>query len=305
MRSERRLGLLMASATAFLWGFLAIVMKVVSEEVDSVTIVWFRFTFAFGVLAAAIGWRDRRRLVVLRRPPVLAVLAALCLCANYVGYMQGLALTTPSFAQILIQLAPLLLAVAGVAFFKERLNRAQVAGVLLTVVGFVLFYWDKFDSGVVEAGALQLGLGLLVGASVTWAGYAALQKLLVQRGHAPQDLNLVLYSLPILLLGAWADFGLLAELDLLTWALLVFLGLNTLLAYGALGEALKRLPAYQVSLIITCNPLITLGVMELLLALEMAWVPADAVSWLGYLAALFVVAGIAQVLGRASREEPA
>jgi drug/metabolite transporter (DMT)-like permease len=288
----------MAVTCSLLWGLLAIVMKVVSEEVDSITIVWFRFTLAFSLLGVILSCRDRRRLGILLRPPLLGLLAALALCANYIGYMQGLALTTPSFAQILIQLAPLLLAMVGVVWFKERLNRAQFVGVGLTVIGFILFYHDQFQAQVVAGNVLREGLGYLVFASIFWAAYASLQKHLVQRGCAPQDLNLLLYALPIPLLFYWADFRLLAELSAAQWLLMIFLGANTLLAYGALGEALKRLPAYQVSLIITLNPLITLVVMAGLRGLSVSWVPDDEVSWLGYSAALLVVLGITQVLIR-------
>lgn len=294
----------MAIFCTSLWGFLAIVMKIVSEEVDSISIVWFRFTFAFSVLAAILFGRNRKRLAVLVKPPSLGVLAAVALGANYLCYMQGLALTTPSFAQILIQLAPLLFALIGVLWFKERLNLAQALGVLLTLVGFGLFYYDKFEAQVIEDSALHQGVLLMIFASVSWAIYAALQKHLVQRGHAPQDLNLILYALPIPVLVAWADFEVLAGLSPLMWCLMIFLGANTLLAYGALGEALKRLPAYQVSMIITVNPLITLGTMALLRGLEVSWVPDDEVSWLGYSAALMVVAGIVQVLRKQEKLVP-
>ncbi|MFT7668221.1 MAG: drug/metabolite transporter (DMT)-like permease [Planctomycetota bacterium] len=301
MARERRIGLLMASICTILWGFLAIVMKLVSKDVDTMTIVWFRFTFAFGILAILISLRDRKRLGVIVKPPLLGLLAALLLCGNYLGYMKGLELTTPSFAQVLIQLAPLLLALVGVLWFKERMTLGQAFGALLTVSGFVLFYFDKFDSGIVEEGALQQGVMLLILASISWAAYAAFQKHLVMRGYAPQDLNLLLYGVPIVLLVPWANFETLAGLEPKMWGLMVFLGFNTLVAYGALGEALKRLPAYQVSLIITLNPLITLAAMASLRAMEVSWVPEDEVSILGYGAALLVVLGIAQVLRKAER----
>ncbi|MFT6364560.1 MAG: hypothetical protein ACJAZ8_002987 [Planctomycetota bacterium] len=80
------------------------------------------------------------------------------------------------------------------------------------------------------------------------------------------------------------------------WLLMSFLGANTLIAYGALGEAFKRLPAYQVGMIVTLNPLITLGAIEVLGAMEVEWAPQDHVGMLGYFAALLVVTGIGVVL---------
>ena len=100
------------------------------------------------------------------------------------------------------------------------------------------------------------------------AASALLQKRIVQGGIAPQALNLVLYAVPALLLHQCVSWDSLGGLDGVGWGIMCFLGANTLLAYGALGEALKRLPAYQVSLIITTNPLITLAVMELLRSLD-------------------------------------
>ena len=141
---------------------------------------------------------------------------------------------------------------------------------------------------------------IILGAALAWAIYAALQKLLTSRGHSPQDLNLVFYLLPALSLWPWTDFRLLAELSPGMWLLMAFLGANTLFAYGFLGEALKRLPAWQVSLIITLNPLITLTAMAALGTLELDWVPADHVGTLGYGAALMVVSGVIWVLLKAT-----
>lgn len=298
---SRRIGLLMAFSCTLLWGFLAIVMKVASEDVDSLTIVWFRFTFAFAVLGAVYLVRHPGDLRILIAPPLFGVLAAVSLTCNYIGYMSGLAATTPSFAQILIQAGPLLLAIGGVVLFGERLTKRQVFGGLLAIVGFGVFYWDQYGTAVVPRETLQLGIGYLMFASVTWAAYAILQKKLVGKGYAPQQLNLLLYALPALALWPWADLGSLGALSVGSWALMAFLGVNTLLAYGALGEALKRLPAYQVSLIITLNPLITLSAMETLQVLEPSWLPADAVGALGYAGAALVLGGVAFVLLKAPR----
>jgi len=296
MDPERKRGLIFAITTAVLWGFLPIAMKVATGEVPVLTIVWFRFAFAFVLLALFVGRRDKKRLVVLRRPPVLGVLAAIGLTANYLGYLSGLEHTTPSNAQVLIQTAPLMLAVVGVVAFKERMSRLQFVGVLMAIVGFALFSWDQHSAAVVGGDALLTGNLLLFGAAVAWVIYAALQKRLSMQGHAPQDLNLLLYALPSAALWPWVDFGLLGGLSTGMWILMAFLGANTLIAYGALGEAFKRLPAYQVSLIITLNPLITLVVMAVLGTLGLAWVPADQVGPMGYAAALFVVAGVLRVL---------
>ncbi len=300
--SSRRFGLAMAALTAFLWGFLAIAMKVATETVPVFTIVWFRFTFAFCLLLIFVGSRDPRRLRIIRRPPLLGLLAALALSINYLGYLAGLDSTTPSNAQVLIQTAPLMLAVIGMVLFRERLSLLQKFGFVVAIAGFALFSLDQRGAGLIDAPSMARGNWLILGAAVMWALYAALQKSLSTRGWAPQDLNLLLYLLPALTLWPLVDFPLLGSLSLASWALLSFLGANTLFAYGALGEALKRLPAYQVSVIITLNPLITLAALAGLRWLEVEWVPEDVVGLAGYAGALLVVAGILFVLKRPSAE---
>ncbi|MFT7486768.1 MAG: drug/metabolite transporter (DMT)-like permease [Candidatus Paceibacteria bacterium] len=297
-RRQRRIGIFMATSCAVLWGFLAIAMKIAVAEVDAFTIVWFRFAFAFGSLALVMGIRRPESLAILVRPPLLAWVAALALTGNYVGFLTGLSMTSPSFSQVLIQIAPLMLAMVGVAYFGERLSRFQLGGALLALGGFVLFYYDQYKVGVVEHETMARGVQILAAAAVAWTLYAALQKVIVARGTSPQRLNLVLYCVPALLLLPLAKFGALASLTPGMWALMLFLGANTLLAYGALGEALSRLPAFQVSLILTCNPLITLAAIACGRWLGLEWVPEDEVSVVGYGAALLVVLGIAGVLKR-------
>lgn len=296
MDPERRFGLAMAGLTALLWGFLAIALKVAVAQVDVPTIVWFRFTSAFVALAILVGRRDRARLAIVTRPPVLALVAAALLLGNYLLYLSAVDRTTPSNAQVLIQVAPLLLAGFGVLCFGERLARVQLIGVGLAVGGFVLFHRDQLGRLLGATERYTDGNLMVLGAAVTWAGYAVLQKLLARRGRAPQDLNLVFYALPAVVLLPMARFDQLAALSPGGWALMGFLGLNTLVAYGALGEALKRLPAHEVSLVITLNPLITLVTMATLGALEVSWIAPDRVGPVGWIAALMVVCGVIQVL---------
>lgn len=289
----------MAALTASLWGFLAIAMKVATEQVPVMTIVWFRFTFAFAFLGVWMAVKAPKRLVILRKPPKLLLVSAVGLTFNYLGYLAGLHHTTPSNAQILIQTAPLMLAMVGIFVFKERLVRAQWLGVVVSLVGFSLFAWDQSSGGVVSAENFLRGNLLIFFGAVTWVVYAATAKYLGGIGHNPQDLNLVIYGLPAVTLWWFADFGVLAAMDWKLWVLMAFLGANTLVAYGALGEAFKRLPAYQVSLIITLNPLITLATMAALKPFSPSWLPADQVGVLGYGAALLVVGGVIQVLLKA------
>lgn len=288
----------MAAATALLWGLLPIALKVAVGWVAVLTIVWVRFALAWLVLAGMVGRRDRRRLAVLRRPPVLALAAGLMLLANYILFLAAVDRTSPSNAQVLIQLAPLLLAILGVIVFRERLSATRLVGATVAVIGLVLFQRDQIAGLLSDPGRHLDGDLMLLGAAVSWALYAVFTKVLARRGMRPQDLNLVLYAVPVVALPLFVDWGRLASLTPGPWILLVALGLNTLLAYGAMGEALARLPAHEVSLVITLNPVITLTAMAVLSALQVGWIEPDRVGAMGFLAAAMVLGGVVAALRR-------
>ena len=71
------------------------------------------------------------------------------------------------------------------------------------------------------------------------------------------------------------------------------LGLNTVLAYGALAEAIRLAPASHVSLIITLNPLITILMLQIMDWLQVDWVSPEPISLYGALGAIAVVTGVA------------
>jgi drug/metabolite transporter (DMT)-like permease len=116
-------GIIYAGITAVFWGVLAIVLKIIDDKVEPITIVWFRFLLAFLMLAGWQAAKNPASFKILIRPPVLLIIATLALTWNYIGFMMGIHYTTPSNAQLFIQTGPILLAVAGIVFFKEKISR--------------------------------------------------------------------------------------------------------------------------------------------------------------------------------------
>src|SRR4030042_2328454 len=136
-------GILYAGITAALWGVLAVALKVSLQDVSPVDITWFRFTLAFLGLTGYYFWKKPGYLRIFRKPPLLLLLASICLGVNYIGFIEGVHLTSPSIAQLFIQTGPVLLAVSGFIFFKEKAIPRQVIGLLLVVSGLFLFYHEQ------------------------------------------------------------------------------------------------------------------------------------------------------------------
>lgn len=96
-----------------------------------------------------------------------------------------------------------------------------------------------------------------------------------------------MYDIAIAISEAFAGAG----IKRLAAGLSGFCGLNTLVGYGALAEAMARWQAAQVSALITLTPLFTLLFSDLL---SLAWPDVFArplLNLMGYLGAFVVVAG--------------
>ncbi len=289
--SPRTVGLSMATITALSWAVLAIALKFALHSFSSGTIVWLRLILAFLILFVAFAWKKREWLQILRHPPWLGTLSAVLIAINYFGFMKGVELTTASNSQILIQLAPLSFAAMSIFLFHEFPTRQQVIGLLTAVAGFGFFYWDQILVSWEDIPRFQTGNLWLLMAAASWAIFALLQKRLLKI-YKPQQYNLLVYGVAALVLTPTADFTELTSVSLGHFALIVFLAINTVVAYGALSEALTRIPASQVSVIIAVNPLLTLLIMTYLTRTGVGWIQAEPIGWRGMVGAVFVVIGV-------------
>ncbi len=293
-------GIILAVVTALFWGVLAIALKVAVRKVDAVTIVWFRFTLAFIPLFIWSLVKQPSRLRILVKPPRLLVAATLALAFNYLGFNLGVQYTTPGNAQLFIQTGQILLAVAGFLFFGERFTSRQYAGFFLALGGLLLFYNQQLAQFSVRQGEYNLGILITLAGAVAWAVYAAIQKKLVAR-YSAVTLNLFLFGLPMLLYLPFVNFSRLAALNAVWWLLMLFLGLNTLVAYTTLALSLRYLEAGKVSIILIMNPLVTFGLMALLTGAGVSWIDPERLSLLAIIGALTVLAGAILVLWKKRR----
>ena len=288
--SDQAKGIIYTLITVLMWGVLAIALKVASKVIDSPTIVWFRFSLAFLGMIIWMAISNPQGLKILYRPTWLIVISSLALSWNYIGFMLGIQYTSPSNAQVAIQMGPVLLAVFGIFFFREKISRLQAFGFMLAILGFWIFYKQHVSAVAGQEGQYTKGMIITLSGAVAWAVYAALQKKLVL-DYSVGTLNLFIFGLPVLLFLPFVNFASLVHLSLGYWALLVFLGANTLISYACLSLALKYLEAGKVSIIIVLNPIITILLMGVLTTMQVTWIEGEHFSVLSVAGALIALTG--------------
>jgi len=287
-----RLGLGLALTTAVCWGLLPIALRVTLAGMDAWTITWYRFATAAIALGAFLAWRRRLPGMagLTHRGWLLYALALLCLTANYVGYLVSLDLTSPAVAQVLIQLAPVLLLFGGLVVFREDFAPLQWAGFGVLVLGLAVFFHDRLDEVFALDTRLGLGVAVMLGAALTWAVYALAQKQLLTQLASEQVLFLFyLGAVPLLL--PPAHLAQVAALDGLQLGMLAFCCANTVVAYGCFAEALDHWEVSRVSAVVTLAPVFTLLGVQAAARLWPEAAPAETLSAMNVLGALLVVAG--------------
>jgi drug/metabolite transporter (DMT)-like permease len=254
------LGFTLACVTMLTWGLLPLPLKALLHSMEAESIVWYRFLIASLVVGGTLAAKGRLPRVGTLGPRgwTLLVLATLGLGANYIGYMQGLDRTTPAVSQVVIQLAPPILALGGLVIFGERFTRLQWIGFGAILVGLGLFFRAQVAAFLDDLERYYAGTGWIAFAALVWAVYGLAQKQLLVR-LTSQGVMVCVYAGCAVLFTPLASPASIAALTPVEVGLLLFCGLNTAIAYGCFSEALAHWEASRVSAVLALTPLATIG----------------------------------------------
>jgi drug/metabolite transporter (DMT)-like permease len=86
-------------------------------------------------------------------------------------------------------------------------------------------------------------------------------------------------------------FNALVGIGLINWLILLFLGLNTLFAYGLLSIALQYIEANKISVILILNPLLTFALMAIISHTSATWINHESYSAGTLMGAIIALAG--------------
>ena len=289
---KRRKGAALALTTAIFWGVLPVVIRVLVDKVDVLTIVWYRLLGAAVILSFFIIRRYGLTPVFRFRGSALPLTAVtvLGLAGNYVTYALGIKYLSPSMAVVMIQVAPMMLLLGGLVIFKERFRPSQWFGLILLLSGQVLFFNRRLGAMLSGINNFSIGAAVMVLSALVWAAYALCQKQLLR--YFPSEIVIFrIYLGGAILLLPLARPGLILNLDPLRVGLLIFCAIDTVIAYGCFSEALDHLEASRVSLVVAVTPLVTLGTAAAGAALFPGYLRPEEVGLLGLVGAVLVVAG--------------
>ncbi len=288
-----KIGLLLTLITSILWGTLPIALKGLLQDMDAISISWYRF-FVAALITGLFLIRKRTlpkiTLIKSKKIIVLFIIVAVGLVANYLFYLMGLDWVTPSAAQVVIQLAPLFLLLGGLIIFKEKFNTQQWIGSVIFFTGLLLFFNHRMDTLFSGQSHYFWGIILIIIAAITWAAYALAQKQLLM-DYSSQQIMFVVYLAGGLFLIPGVHFSSLTQLSTLQWWLLIYCCLNTLIAYGSFAEALEHWEASRVSAMLSITPLLTIIFAYITHHFFPSYIEIESLNWLSLLGGMILVAG--------------
>ncbi len=287
-----KLGLSLSLITAILWGLVPVALAIILPKLDIYTINWFRFATAFILLSGYLARQVQLPKITQLRsvPTYLLAIATLGLAGNYIFFVAGLQATSPSHAEVLIQLAGVFLGLGGIIIFKERYTRYQWIGLSILITGFIGFFFEQFKVLFTDSDRYIAGNIMLIVAALSWVVYALIQKQLLTKLDSTH-IMWIIYGACGLLFWIFAKPATLIQLNSIEWVMLIFCGLNTVIAYGCFAESLQHWEASRVSAVIALAPIFTIVSMEITAWLAPGLVTPEQITPLGMLGAILVVGG--------------
>jgi len=240
--------------------------KIAVAELPVMLVPTLRFGLAWICLLPLV-W-DRGALYRIFRQDALLLLATSMLCVpiNQGFFLSAARLGPTLHVGFFYAICPLVVLLLAWAMRLERPNCGRLCGVLASVAGIVVIslgdYWSVSGASAADVRTGLLADFLLVGAVLSWGGYLAVSKPLVERHGAMPALGATLLvgcflSLPIAIV-AWPGLSRLAQVSSAAWlALAVLAVIITPLGWACQNLSMRRFDASQVATFSNGAPILT------------------------------------------------
>jgi drug/metabolite transporter (DMT)-like permease len=259
-------GVIYVVAGVLLWSAIPLLIKQVVPPFDPRWVAMLRLALGTGFLLIAERFLSARLAAV---PPrrrwrgrelALLILAGVSLGADYLLYTAGIARTTASAGNLIVQIEIVALCLWGLLILRESVGAAKLSGMALCFGGVFLVAWNGQSLHGLARSEYFAGNLLVAAGGLCWSVYALGQKmLLADRGTGETVVPIM--AIGALMAGMVAVFVSPVQQPPTTaqWLWLVVLGcLCTGLAYLLIVRGLRQLEASHVALLATLNPVFTM-----------------------------------------------
>lgn len=247
---SRLKAILLALLVTFIWSTSWVLIKIGLRELPAITFAGMRYTLAFlcllPFLLRKIEW-GQLRLFTRREWIKLVVLGIVYYALAQGAQFLGLAYLSSITVSLIINLSSLFVAVFGMVLLKEKPTWLQWSGVLLNLVGVVIYFYPSAFAGGALIGILAAVVSLLANVFGAILG----RNMNMNGRIRPLPLTVISMGIGAILM---LVTGLLTQglprISLLTWGILLLLAVvNTAFTFTIWNYTLQTLTAMESSII--------------------------------------------------------
>ena len=253
-------------ASVVFWGASFVATKSLLDSLSPLNIIYLRLIF--GILTALMIALLRKRNFSLERKDIKGILILSVISTTHLWIqVTGLQYTSASNTGWIIGIVPVIMAIMGFIFYKEKMNSIQLTGAAIAFIGLIILI-SKGNLSTLNF-ISNFGDLLVLGSAFTWSVYSFWGRK-VTLNYPPSLTILYLFAAMLILLTPFSisnDFiSKLPNLNFTDWSAIIFLGVFCSgIAYVLWAEAMKEMPANRVGAFLYLEPFVTVFAAWLLL----------------------------------------
>lgn len=222
----------------FVWGSNFVFMKLASELITPLQIVFLRVLTGFMPILVFAMYKRVLKFAHLRHFPHFVAMGLLATVVYYFGFTKGTSLLSSGIAGAISGAIPLFSILAAILFLKEEaVTKTKLAGSLLGFLGIVLLA-RPFNADIASSTALGATY-MVIGAMSVGFSFVYAKRFISPLQISPLALTTYQLGTGLLILFAITDFN---DIEVITHSAVAFSG--TVLGLGLLGTGLAYLCYY-------------------------------------------------------------
>lgn len=241
-----------------MWGASFVATKSLLDSLTPLNIIYLRLIF--GILTALFIAFSRKRNFSLEQKDIKGILILSIISTTHLWIqVTGMQFTSASNTGWIIGIVPVIMAIMGFAFYKEKMNSVQLLGAVIAFTGLIIL----ISKGNLKSLNFISNFGdlLVLGSAFTWSIYSFWGRK-VTLNYPPSLTILYLFVTMLILLTPFSisqDFAnRVFSLTIINWSAILFLGIFCSgIAYVLWAEAMKELPANRVGAFLYLEPFVT------------------------------------------------
>ncbi len=242
----------------FVWGLSFIATKSVLPEINPEVIVFIRQILGASFLLV-VALKQKRSFKINLKDHKWVFLLALIACAHLWIQVTGLQWTSASNTGWIIGITPVFMTILALLFFKEKIIRTQLFGIIISFIGLVLLV-SKGDFTSLDL-INNRGDVLIISSSLTWSIYSLASKK-ATLNYSPVMTTLYLFIIVAIVISPFAvnqeNIKAILNLSFNGWLAILFLGiLCSGVAYTLWAQSLTEMSASRVGAFLYIEPFVT------------------------------------------------